>query len=177
MLDKILQYPKLQPIKQWLDNNFPKNLRGHPHRKPINSAILLAAGRGVRMQNLTDTMPKPDILHLGVWGQSSSPSVELTSHRHSQTVRIVLSLFLNHPSVVAFHSDTDRNGKHLYPELIDKQSPSVLSIISFQSLITSSIPFFIIRIYFINLKINFSISRYCSIICCVILSKKLFNTK
>ena len=59
MLEQVLLYPKLLPVKQWLEKYMPNNLRGLPKRKPINSAILLAAGRGVRMQSITDTLPKP----------------------------------------------------------------------------------------------------------------------
>ena len=59
MLDQVLLYPKLLPIKQWLEKYMPSDIRSLPHRKPISSAILLAAGRGSRMQNITDNLPKP----------------------------------------------------------------------------------------------------------------------
>lgn len=58
MLNNTLQYPKLQVIKQWLDANFPPQLRQIPRRKALHQAIVLAGGRGRRMQQLTDECPK-----------------------------------------------------------------------------------------------------------------------
>ena len=59
MLEKTLEYPKLAKMKSWMDKYMPKEQRGLPKLKPIDKAFMLAAGRGVRMEHLTDNLPKP----------------------------------------------------------------------------------------------------------------------
>lgn len=59
MLKRTLEYPKFAVLKRWLDENLPEVRRTVPESKPISKAFVLAAGRGVRMGELTDSLPKP----------------------------------------------------------------------------------------------------------------------
>ncbi len=59
MLEQTLLYPGLAEMRQLIDDIFPPELRCEPQRRKVNQAFLLAAGRGVRMENLTDNCPKP----------------------------------------------------------------------------------------------------------------------
>lgn len=59
LLKKTLEYPKFAKLKSWLDINLPEAKRGLPKIKPISKAFVLAAGRGMRMGELTESLPKP----------------------------------------------------------------------------------------------------------------------
>lgn len=59
LLKETLKYPKFAKLKAWLDKNFPESERGLPKEIKINKAFVLAAGRGVRMGEMTNALPKP----------------------------------------------------------------------------------------------------------------------
>ena len=59
MLERTLAYPDLADMRRLIDEIFPSEFRCEPVRRKVNQAFLLAAGRGVRMENLTDNCPKP----------------------------------------------------------------------------------------------------------------------
>ena len=63
LLEKHLKNPDLKAYKKWLDKYIPAEMRCQPlipKKFPyITTAFVLAAGRGVRMKELTENAPKP----------------------------------------------------------------------------------------------------------------------
>lgn len=59
LLNRSLDYPKFAKLKAWMEKNFPKSKRGLLKEIKISKAFVLAAGRGIRMGEMTDVLPKP----------------------------------------------------------------------------------------------------------------------
>ena len=79
MLNRSLEHPAFAKIKNWLTDNFPAELRGLPRRKPIRKGFIMAAGRGIRMRELTSDRPKPLVRFCG------RPIIDYVIERLTQT--------------------------------------------------------------------------------------------
>lgn len=65
MLNRSLEYPAFAKIKKWLVRYFPVEKRGLPRPQPVTKGFIMAAGRGIRMRELTSDRPKPLVSFCG----------------------------------------------------------------------------------------------------------------